>query len=195
MLDFIRYATTFFVLILVPIYWVHYGPQNFLWLSDVGLFLTLGGTWFQSSLLISMAALAILPLELFWNIDFFMHLCTGSSMVGGLTNYMFDANLPLYLRGISLFHVFLPMVWFFLLYKWGYDPRGWVYGTALYVLVLSATYFLPEPFENINFVFTPTFHNLSWISPLGWFIGQLVLIPVLVFWPMHQILKYLFAIK
>src|SRR5207237_3890877 len=67
----LRIGLTAFVAFLVPYYWRHYGPQTFLWLSDAGLFLTVIALWRADRLLISMMAIGVLPLELFWNIDFF----------------------------------------------------------------------------------------------------------------------------
>jgi len=61
---------TLFVAILVWMYWRYYGPQNFLWMSDIGLFLTLGAVWLESPLLISVNLCAFLVVELAWNLDF-----------------------------------------------------------------------------------------------------------------------------
>ena len=36
---------TAFMAVLVPTYWVNYGPTNFLYFCDVALFLTLVGIW------------------------------------------------------------------------------------------------------------------------------------------------------
>ena len=181
-----------FTALVVGVYWCHYGPQNFLWLSDMGLFLTLSALWLESPLLISIASAGIMPLEILWIFDFVTHIFTGSSPVG-LTGYMFDPNLPLYLRSISLFHLILVPTWITLLAQWGYDSRGWKYATILCTLIFIATYNLEHPFENINLIFTPSFDNLTWISPREWFIGQVIILPLFVFWPMHKILGWCFT--
>src|SRR6059058_6104644 len=87
---------TFFVCVLVPIYWRQYGPANFLWFSDIAL-------------LVSAMALAVVLLELVWNIDFFVRLATGNSLIG-LSAYMFDPKIPLFIRGLSCFHIVLPVI-------------------------------------------------------------------------------------
>src|ERR671918_2817279 len=89
----LRIALTAFVAFLVPYYWHHYGWQNFFWLSDVALFLTVFALWRTSRLLISMMAVGVLPLELYWNIDFFMRINTGIE-VGGVARYMFVEERP-----------------------------------------------------------------------------------------------------
>jgi hypothetical protein len=68
----LRIALTIFVALLVPYYWHHYGWQNFFWLSDVALFLTLAALWRGIRLIISMMAIGVLPLELYWNVAFFI---------------------------------------------------------------------------------------------------------------------------
>lgn len=185
---------TLFAAITAFIYWHEYGPQNFLWLSDIGLFLTVAALWSTSSLLISIISVGILPLEIVWTLDFCAHILTGTSPVG-LTGYMFDLNLPLYLRAISLFHLVLPVLWLALLEKWGYDQRGFKYATILCTAVFVATYALPHPSENINLIFTPAFRDLTWISPRGWFIGQIIVLPIFLFWPVHRILEWAFRKK
>src|SRR5215467_7500962 len=104
----LKVAYTIFVSVLVPVYWTNYGPSNFLWFSDVALLITLPAIWLESSLLLSIATVGILLPELIWTIDFFVRLVTGISLVG-LSYYMFDPGKPLFLRGLSLFHIFLPI--------------------------------------------------------------------------------------
>src|SRR2546430_15864438 len=84
----LKIVFTLFVCLLLPINWRQYGAVNFLWFSDIALFLTVPALWFESSLFTSMAALAVLLPELGWNIDFFFRLITGRSLLG-LSNYMF----------------------------------------------------------------------------------------------------------
>ena len=113
---------TGFVAILVPIYFRDYGPTNFLYFCDVALLLTLVGMWLENSLLISMCSVGILLPQLLWLIDF------GGNFVGihttGMTNYMFDASIPLFTRGLSLFHGWLPLLLVWLLARVGYDQRA-----------------------------------------------------------------------
>ena len=67
----LKVGYTAFVCVLVPIYWRHYGPGNFLWFSDACLLIAVFAIWLESSLLTSIIALAILLLDLAWNLDFF----------------------------------------------------------------------------------------------------------------------------
>ena len=182
----LRLALTGFVIMLVPVYWVHYGWRNFLWLSDVALFLTLVALWRTSPLLNSMLAIGVMPLEIFWNVSFFARLIAGLD-VGGIAHYMFDESLPLYLRGLSLFHVALPVIWIALLRRWGYDPRALIAQTLLLWIVLLASYALTQPDDNINWVFAPYKAGWEWMPAPAWLVAYMVLVPVLVHWPLHKL--------
>lgn len=105
----LRVGVTAFVAILVPVYWYHYGILHFLWISELALFATVLVLWRGSRLLMSMLVLGALPFELFWHLGFWGQLATGYSF-GGLASYMFDPEQRLLLRGLSLFHVPLPII-------------------------------------------------------------------------------------
>ena len=102
----LKLAYTAFLLVLVPTYWVNYGPTNFLYFCDVALFLTLVGVWTERSLPISMAAAGIVLPQLLWVVDFVGELF-GVPIVG-MTTYMFEPQNPLFNRSLSLFHGWLP---------------------------------------------------------------------------------------
>jgi len=182
---------TLFVLVLIPVYWKNYGPANFLWFSDVALFSVCIVLWTGNKLLLSMMAVGVLALELVWNIDYFGRLLTGRTLLG-LSNYMFNSNLSLFLRGLSLFHVFLPAIVIWLLLKWGYDTRALYLQTALAWVILTATYLLTDPKENINWVFGPGDHPQQKLQRWLYFILVLEFFPVIVFLPSHFLLSWLF---
>jgi len=148
----LKIAHTAFVCVLVPIYWRQYGPVNFLWFSDIALLATAPALWFESPLLTSMMALAVVLPELVWNIDFFVRLTTGVSLIG-LTNYMFDASIPLFIRALSLFHVVLPVLLIWMLYRLGYDHRAWFWQTLVATVVLPLSYVFSNARENVNWVY------------------------------------------
>jgi hypothetical protein len=148
----LKIAHTAFVCVLVPIYWRQYGPVNFLWFSDIALLATALALWFESPLLTSMMALAVVLPELAWNIDFFVRLTTRVSLIG-LTNYMFDTSIPLFIRALSLFHVALPVLLIWMLHRLGYDRRAWFWQTLVTAVVLPLSYVFSNPRENVNWVY------------------------------------------
>lgn len=185
--ELLQILVTVFVFTLVPIYLKNYGAKNFLWLSDIGLFLTLFALWFKSSFFISMAVIGILPLEILWNVDFFIHLITGYSLCG-LSSYMFDKRYNFKLRCVSLFHIFMPPIWIFLLIKWGYNIFAFKAFLLLYWLILICTYLFTDPQENINWVFLPTKYKVKWMPNLIWLIILIFAVPIFIFLPIHLFL-------
>ncbi|HVL57442.1 MAG TPA: hypothetical protein VM491_13125 [Burkholderiaceae bacterium] len=183
----LRLATTAFVAVLVPVYAAHYGFWHFLWLSDVGLFLTLAALWLRSRLLISMMGIGLLPLELYWNLEFLLGLLAGIELAG-LAGYMFDDDYGLLLRGLSLFHVALPPIWIWLLHRWRYDPRALWRQTALLWGIVLATWAFTDPQQNINWVWTAEKHLDRFPQPL-WVLAYALVLPLAVHWPMHALLQ------
>jgi hypothetical protein len=184
-----------FMAVLVPVYWHYYGPTNFLYFCDVALLLTLVGIWIESPLLISMCAVGILAPQTLWVVDFVVRLF-GASLTG-LTDYMFAADHSLFLRGLSLFHGWLPFLLVFLVWRFGYDRRALAAWTVLaWVLLLICFFLMPPPQPdpgltpvNINYVWGMS-DNVAqtWVSPWVWFLGLMVGLPLLLFAPVHFLL-------
>lgn len=119
----IKLAYTAILCVLIPIYWRRYGAANFLWFSDIALIGTAVALWIESPLLASMMAVGALVPELGWNLSYFARLLLGLRITS-LADYMFDARRPVWLRALSLFHVFLPPLLIWLVARLGYDPRA-----------------------------------------------------------------------
>jgi hypothetical protein len=133
------------------VYWFRYGPANYLWLSDVALILLVPALWLESALLTSVVAVGTLALELFWNVDFLARLLFGRRH-RGLTGYMFDVGLPLWQRGLSLYHIVVPALTIWLLFALGYDRRALLPLLVLGWIVLVASWRFSDPQKNINWV-------------------------------------------
>lgn len=184
-----------FMAVLIPVYITYYGPANFLYFCDVALLLTLAGIWREDRLMISMAAVGILAPQLLWLVDFFAHFA--GMPITGVTDYMSDAKKPLFLRGLSLFHGWLPLLLLYLVWRNGYDRRALAAWTMLAWLIILICYFLmpmprPEPGNaavNINYVhgFSDTAAQ-TWMHPLLWVALMIVALPALLFWPTHLLL-------
>jgi hypothetical protein len=134
---------TIFLAVLIPVYWRAYGPTNFLWFCDAALILTVAGMWLENSLLISMCAVGILLPQCVWLADFVSQLLGFHFL--GLTGYMFDSNLPLFTRGLSLFHGWLPLLLVWLLFRVGYDRRALWAWTAVAAALVTVCYFFTPP--------------------------------------------------
>ena len=173
--------------LIVVVYWRAYGPVNFLWLSDIALLSTAASVLLEIALPASMAAVGVLPLEIAWCIDF-----ASRGRLLGLSAYMFDPKSPLYLRGISLFHLAIPPTLVYLLWRLGYDSRAPLAQGALTGLTLVTTYWLTDPAKNINWVFGPGSEPQYAIPPLIYLTIEMIAFVTLVLLPMHWVLHSLF---
>ncbi len=193
-----KWGFTAFMAVLVPVYWTKYGPTNFLYFCDAALFLTLAAVWMESSLLASMAAVGILLPQLFWCVDFAVEL--SGHHLSSMTSYMFDAQKPLFLRGLSLFHGWLPFLLVFLVRRLGYDRRALISWTGLAWALCLVSFFLlppagatlPDPNMplNVNYVFGMNDAVPQKLLPAGWYLVVWMLsLAALVYVPTHQILK------
>jgi hypothetical protein len=188
----IKIAYTTLALTLVPIYWKHWGPANFLWFSDIALFVTATALWLENRLLASMMAVGVLVPEVYWNLEFLVRLFTGYRL-GGLTDYMWERDHPLFLRLLSLFHVVLLAAIIFLIIWLGYDPRAIYYQTVFGWLIILLTYFFTKPSDNINWVFGPGSSPQNRISPILYLAIIMVLYPLVIVLPTHFLIMALFG--
>ena len=192
----LKLAYTAFMAVLIPVYWRNYGPTNFLYFCDVALIITLVGIWMESPLLVSMCAVGILASQALWVVDFL------SNLIGvpltGMTDYMFAADHSLFLRSLSLFHGWLPFLLVYLVWRLGYDRRGLAAWTALaWALVLICFFFMPPPRPdpgltpvNINYVWGMSDTAAQqWMPPAVWVAGLIVLLPALLYVPVHFLLR------
>jgi hypothetical protein len=86
----LKLGYTAFMAVLVPVYWLNYGPANFLYFCDTALFLTGFALWSENALAASMAAVGILVPQFLWCLDFGVHLA--GFKLTGMTDYMFEPN-------------------------------------------------------------------------------------------------------
>ncbi|HKQ48641.1 MAG TPA: membrane-associated protein [Phycisphaerae bacterium] len=186
----LKVAATVFVAVLVPVYGKRYGPANFLWFSDIALFLTVAALWLESKLLVSIAAVGTMLLEIGWNIDFVLQL-TGKIHYFGLSDYMLDPGIPVFVRALSLFHVPLPFLWLWMLHRLRYDRRAVVIQTIFAWIVLPATFAL-GPRENVNWVYGFGPEPQRYMPPWSHLLLLMVLFPTLVYMPSHLLLTKLF---
>ena len=186
----IKILYTLFLCVLVPVYWIHWGPRNFLWFSDIALVATAIALWLESALLASMMTLAIALPELAWNADFFGRLVTGRHILG-LSGYMFDGRKPLFLRALSLFHVVLPALLLWAVHRLGYEPRALAFQTVAALVILPVTYALTDPADNINWVYGPGRKPQTWTSPRAYLALVMLFFPVVIYLPTHLLLSAL----
>lgn len=187
-----------FLLVWIPVYWRHYGPTNFLYFCDVALLLTGAGLWAESPLLLSMAAVGILLPQLFWLVDLASRLL--GRPISGMTAYMCDPRQPRFLRGLSLFHGWLPLLLLWLVAQVGYDPRAlpaWSLLAAALVLISYLALPPPSPHRgrqpvNVNYVHgLSDDHPQTWMPARVWLGVCLLGFPLALYLPTHLLLQAL----
>jgi hypothetical protein len=187
----LKIVYTVFVCALVPVYWRQYGAANFLWFSDIALLALVPALWLENALLVSMLAISVVFFEALWNADFFLRLSTGKSLIG-LSAYMFDPKVPLFIRGLSCFHIALPLLLLWTLHRLGYDQRAFVCQTIVSMIVLPVSYLVSNPKENVNWVYGFG-QNPQRILPAPLFVILLMLLfPLVVYLSTHLLFTRLF---
>lgn len=194
----VKLLYTAFMAVLVPYYWHAYGPTNFLYYCDVALFLGLVTVWTYNPLPASMAAVGILVPQAFWVADFIGSL-VGFPLVG-MTAYMFDSAIPLFVRGLSFFHFWLPFFILYLLRCVGYDRRALVMWTITAWVLMAIAYFLlpasladvadPNTPVNVNYVWGMSSEApQTWVHPWVWLASMAIGLPLLIYGPTHLVLR------
>lgn len=190
-----KLAYTAFMAVLIPYYLYAYGPGNFLWFCDVALIVTLIGLWRESRLLISTQAVAIVLPQLLWTADFFFQLAFGHPLIG-LAAYMFNEEIPLAVRGLSLFHLWLPFVLVWLVHRVGYDHRALKAECLIcWSVLLTAFMLLPSPNTeagNVNKVFGWGETAQTMMPGFVWLGLLMMAYPLLVYVPSHLICRRVF---
>lgn len=201
----LKLAFTAFMAVMVPFYWITYGPTNFLYFCDVAMFLTLAALWTESPLAASIPAVGLIFPQAVWCVDFF------ATMLGhpllGMTSYMFNAGIALFARGLSSFHLWLPFVLVYLVARVGYDRRAFAAWTLIAWVLITVCYWLlpgppPDPANpnvpvNINYVYGFDDNAAQTLMPQWAWLALLYLgLPLVVFAPTHWALaKYYGAVS
>jgi len=182
----LRWAGFLWLAVWLPAYWSVWGGPNFLHLSDIAVVLTCIGLWNSSAVLLSSQAINSMAADLAWCLDAGWRLVLGHHLVGG-TEYMWDPRYPLFVRLLSLFHIFLPMLLVWSLRRVGYDRRGLLVQSAIAALVLALSR-LVDPARNINYAFRDPLFGRSW-GPAPIHIAVIFAgILVIFYWPTHLVL-------
>lgn len=191
-----KIAYSAFMIVLVPVYLYYYGSANFLYFCDIALLLTLAGIWIEDSLLLSMCAVGILVVQTLWIADFIGNIA-GFPLLG-ITDYMFEPHRSLFLRALSLFHGWLPLLLIFLVGRVGYNPYAfWTWTALSSVLLLICFFFMPPPNPNpglvpvnINYVWGFNDHVAqTWMPAAAWLLGLILGLPIFAYAPAHLVLS------
>lgn len=185
----LKVGWTVWVAVWLPIYWHQYGVQNFLFFCDLGNLLITLALWFESSLIFSWQACGLLLFQTLYTVDLTGAVLTHHHWIGG-TEYMFDSNLPLAVRLLSLFHVVTPPLLLWAIARLGYNSGGWKLQTLTAWIVVPISYFW-HPEADVNWARGPFFREQHAIPGWAYLLLYLTVIPLTVYWPTHLWLRWL----
>jgi len=118
----LRLAYSAWFLVWAAAYAAYYGPPVFLWICCLANVAVLVGLWGERPALFSAAAAAVLAVQAVYAVDFLARLMFGRAPLG-ITDYLFDAGTPLFIRFLSGFHLWMPWFLLALVRHHGYERR------------------------------------------------------------------------
>lgn len=146
---------------------------------------TVVALWFENRLLASMMLLnSFIADGVGWTFDLLVAQVSGYHPLGA-TAYMFEAAIPLRVRLLSLFHVVVPALLAWMVYKLRYDRRAIVFQTLLAWTVLVICLLLTDPVMNINCVFGPGTKRQVFLPAWLYFVTLLLYVPLGLYLPVH----------
>ena len=184
----LKIAWTIWLIAWAPIYWNHYGLQNFLFFCDIGNILIGIGLWLESPLIFSWQACSLLVFQTLYTIDLAGALLGSRHVIGG-TEYMFSPELPLFMRLLSLFHVVSPPLLVWAIWRLGYDPRGWKWQTVTCWIVVPINYFWRTEYD-VNWARGLFFRDQHVVPGAVYLLAYLVVVPLVVYFPTHRLLGW-----
>jgi hypothetical protein len=185
----IKVLWTAWVIVWAPVYWLRYGAQNFLFFCDLGNLFIAAGLWLESPLIFSWQATGLLFFQTLFTIDLAGAFVSGRHLIGG-TEYMFDPQVPLAIRLLSLFHLVTPPLLLWAIWRSGYDKRGWKYQTLTAWVVIPINYFWRPEFD-VNWARGPFFREQHAMPGIVYVLVYLIVVPAAVYYPTHRLLVWL----
>ena len=182
----LKIAWTAWLLVWGPVYWKHYGAQNFLYFCDLGNFLIAIALWMESRLIFSWQAAGLLIFQTFYVLDLLGALLSGRHVIGG-TEYMFNPAIPGLVRVLGLYHLVVPPLLLWAVRRLGYDDGGWKWQTLLTCIVVPVNFFWRSQYD-VNWA-RGIGHEQHLMPPWLYLIGYLVVAPLVVYWPTHLALS------
>jgi len=178
----LKLAWTAWILAWAPLYWKHYGAQNFLYFCDLGNLLIGIGLWLESRLILSWQAVGLLVFQTLYTLDLIAAMVFGTHPFGG-TEYMFDPAIPFLVRLLGLYHLAVPVLLLWVVRRLGYDPNALKYQIFTTCVVVPINYFW-RPQYNVNFA-RGIGHEQHLMPGWLYLLGYLVVALLVVYWPTH----------
>jgi hypothetical protein len=105
---------------------------------------------------------------------------------------MFDPQIALAIRSVSLFHVWMPVLLVWLLYRLGYDRSALLWQTVVALIIIPLSYLFSDPKTNVNWVYGFGDKPQSTVSAQIYVLLLMVAFPLLLYLPTHLVLLKFF---
>jgi hypothetical protein len=174
--------------IYIPSYARYYGAWHFLQLCNLSILLGSVGLFSRNQLIISSQALAMSVIALIWLLDASSYLFNGKFIHHG-TAYMWDTNIPLFIRLLSFYHIIWPALMCYYTWVRGYDSRALALQGTVAAVAMAFGLFLTPTAENINYVFHWPNGTLLFSNPALHTCASFSGLVVFIYLPTHFILK------
>jgi hypothetical protein len=182
----LRWGAPVWLAVWAPAYWRTWGAVNFLHFCDIAVVFTCAGLFFDSVLLVSSQLVASILVDLTWIADVTCKLISGHYLLGG-TEYMFDTHYALWVRLLSLFHVVMPILLLWAIWRYGYDRRGLALQSGIAFVGFIASRFT-NPALNMNYAFADPFFHRQWGPAPVHVLVIFVFMVLVVYGPTHLVL-------
>lgn len=183
----LRLGALVWLAVWIPAYWRTWGAVNFLHFCDIAVILTCIGFVLNSALLISSQAVAAILVDVVWIVDVTSKILFGHYILGG-AEYMFDAHYALWVRLLSLFHIVMPVLLLWAVWRYGYDQRGWTLQLGIALVAFIASRFT-NPALNMNYAYADPFFHRQWGTAPTHVLVIFTFMLVVVYLPTHFVLK------
>ena len=186
----VRWFALLWLAVWLPVNVYAWGWQNMMHFCDIGAIIACIGIWKQDSLLVSSQTIGALFVGVLWILVIAWRLAAGQHLFGG-TEYMWDTHYALWIRLMSTFHIWLPLLLLWVMRKIGYDRRALALQSVIAAVLLVFSRYLP-PSLNMNYAFRdPLLHRAWGPAPV-----QLAVIlagtVVLLYRPTHVLLRWMY---
>jgi hypothetical protein len=183
----LRLGAIVWLAVWIPAYWHTWGAVNFLHFCDIAVILTCIGFIFNSPLLISSQAVASILVDFTWIVDVASKILFGTYVLSD-ADYMFDAHYALWVRLLSLFHIGMPVLLLWSIWRCGYDRRGWLLQLGIAFVAFVASRFT-APALNMNYAYADPFFHRQWGPAPTHVLVISAFMLVVVYLPTHLILN------
>ena len=106
----------------------------------------------------------------------------------GFTAYMLRDELGFLARAVSLYHIGLPPLMIWLVWRIGYDRRGPWLQCLIGAAGVIGDWLFTEPYRNVNWVWQPFGVEQVWMPDAPWVLVLVLAYPLVLYFPGYWLL-------